>query len=348
MELRVRNVHHALPAAIELLGSLGIQRESRNGPVLMFPELVTTIYERPSERVLFWQKRDANPFFHLFEALWMLDGRNDLEFLTRFVKNFGRFSDDGKTLHGAYGHRWRRAFGWDQLKLVAERLKANKDDRRQVIQMFDVDLDLVQQEGRRDIPCNLTITVQVNPEGALDLSVFNRSNDLIWGCYGANAVHFSVLQEFLAAWIGVPVGRYAQASQNLHAYLDTLGPLRDLPMVAQASGWTSPYERDVEDGGCVVTPLVKDMDRFHLELHMFMECGYSALGYTEPFFRKVAIPMLRAHDAYSDLSGDRHERALRELENMPAGNDWQLAAREWLMRRKEAALKRSQGENHAD
>jgi hypothetical protein len=52
----------------------------------------------------------------------------------------------------------------------------------------------------------------------LDLTVCCRSNDAIWGAHGANAVHFSVLQEYLAARIGVGVGTMYQWSNNYHAY----------------------------------------------------------------------------------------------------------------------------------
>jgi hypothetical protein len=38
------------------------------------------------------------------------------------------------------------------------------------------------------------------------MTVTNRSNDLCWGMLGANYVHFTILQEYLAARLGV-VGR---------------------------------------------------------------------------------------------------------------------------------------------
>ena len=66
--LQVRNVHEALPRALQLLDREGIRRESRNGPVIQGPP-VATVYMHPWERVLFWPERDANPFFHLYESL---------------------------------------------------------------------------------------------------------------------------------------------------------------------------------------------------------------------------------------------------------------------------------------
>src|SRR5438132_1260003 len=50
---------------------------SRYGEVMMIEEPVIITYQKPIERVLFNQARDCNVFFHLFEALYMLAGRQD-------------------------------------------------------------------------------------------------------------------------------------------------------------------------------------------------------------------------------------------------------------------------------
>lgn len=330
--INVRNVHEALPEAIYQMAGNGIRRDSRNGPVFMAPGPVTTCYSCPQERVLFHPERDANPFFHLFESLWMLAGRNDVAYVSQFVKTMVNFSDDGETFHGAYGFRWRQRW-FDQLGLIVQRLKENKDDRRQVIQMYSADDDLAaDQNNCKDIPCNLTITVQVSPEGVLDMIVFNRSNDIIWGCYGANAVHFSFLQEYLAAMIGVPIGRYWQISHNWHAYLNTLEPLTHLQEQAR-NPYTkfymhfSPYEADEVD----VYPLVRNTERFDSELQMFID-EPDAMGYTEPFFRKIAMPMYNAHRAWRHKD---YRTAFLNLEGMPEKNDWRIACEQWLQRRKD-------------
>ena len=197
--LRVRNVHAALPEAISLLHHYGKQQETRNGTALVCSHPVTTMYMQPEERVLFWPERDANPFFHFYEGLWMLGGRNDVASLTRFVKRMSEFSDNGTTFHGAYGHRWRKHFGLDQLQMIISHFRNDPLCRRQVLQMWDPRCDLVLPG--KDIPCNLEAHFLVR-DSQLDMLVSNRSNDIIWGTYGANAVHFSMLQEFVAAAVG--------------------------------------------------------------------------------------------------------------------------------------------------
>ena len=41
---------------------------------------------------------------------------------------------------------------------------------------------------------------------------------MLWGAYGANAVHMSVLQEYVATALNVSIGTYTQMSDSLHIY----------------------------------------------------------------------------------------------------------------------------------
>ena len=97
-----------------------IKLESRVGDVLMFPDPVCSTYRYPRERVLFMPERNRNPFFHFIEGLWMLAGREDVKAISWFVKRMEEFSDDGITLNGAYGNRWVRSFGFDQLAIIIQ------------------------------------------------------------------------------------------------------------------------------------------------------------------------------------------------------------------------------------
>lgn len=340
--LDVRNVHEALPAALDLITRHGKERDSRNGPVLVMDGPVTTTYRQPRERVIFWEQRDANPFFHLFESLWMLAGRNDVAYLTQFVNSMSQFSDDGVVFHGAYGFRWRQMFVEDQLKVIVEALKKNHDDRRQVLQMWDVDIDL---GGKgKDLPCNTHIYFSVNMDGALDMTVCNRSNDIVWGAYGANAVHFSILQEYMASFIGVPVGRYFQMSNNYHGYLKTVTPLIQADILLHA-----PDPHRVHDSNpykvldITPYPLVSEgmpMERWDEELKIFLESGHSLMGCKEPFFKKVATPLAEAHSLYkkSHKCLKLFEEVQRVIDKCEA-QDWKVACSEWIERRKVNFLK---------
>ena len=79
-----RGVSEALFLAKQGIESSGVEVQTRNGPALEFPTPVTTTYTHSRERVLFYSERDTNPYFHLMESLWMLAGRNDVEWITKF------------------------------------------------------------------------------------------------------------------------------------------------------------------------------------------------------------------------------------------------------------------------
>lgn len=222
--VNVRNVNQAFHRVIGAAREECVERPSRNGPVWEYPETVATVYSNPQERVLFNETRNHNSIFAWAETLWMLAGRDDLAFLVPMNARMAEYSDDGKNIRGsAYGKRWRTWFGNDQLEKAIERLRTNKDDRRIVIQHWDPSTDNLVES--KDVPCNLLILPYVRPSNTptgfkLDLTVMCRSNDMIYGAYGSNAVHFSILQELIAGAVGVDVGSYTQISNSLHLYTE--------------------------------------------------------------------------------------------------------------------------------
>lgn len=328
--INARNVSDALILGLQSIAEHGKRRDSRNGPVRVFDTPVATCYENPRERVILHPERDCNPFFHFMEALWMLGGRNDVEFISRYSSNIANFSDDGVTFHGAYGHRWRNHFGneagvIDQLITIIHALHKNPDDRRIVLQMWDPMEDLG-MEGK-DFPCNVTATFRIH-NGNLDMTVFNRSNDMIWGAYGANAVHFSMLQEVVAAFIGCGVGRYWQISTNLHAY-DSTYDRHGEALIKKSAGFS-----EYELGEISPYPMISTtMDRWFSELDMFLVEGHSAIGYVDPFFKKVAVPMSAAWEAWKNRQNPMYYEITMEHLSGIVATDWRRACEEWIDRR---------------
>lgn len=324
--ISVRNVHQALPEACHQVLTFGTRRESRNGPVVKLAEPLTVHLQRPQERVLLWPERDANPFFHFFESLWMLAGRDDVAWIERFNARMREYSDNGTNFHGAYGARWRHVLGGDQLVSVARALTLNPDCRRQVISMWQADRDL--GANTKDVPCNLQCVVQRGDRGELNMMVTNRSNDIVWGMLGANAVHFSVLLEYLAAAIGCDVGQMWQVSMNAHTYVGTHGEMvrkmaDHAPMPPARR--TDPYG----DQGLDYWPLVSlPSNRWLRELQTFMRAG-ATCAYDDPFFQTVAVPLLNAWEARKN----KHKAEAYQHIAMCAAPDWQRAALEWCERR---------------
>lgn len=327
MEIRCRNVAHALPEGIRSLKELGTENPSRDGRVLEMDEPVMTIYERPLERVLCYPDRDANPFFHFFESLWMLAGRDDVEYVQEFNNQIANYSDNGKNFHGAYGYRWRRWFNFDQLNRIIIELTENPLSRRAVLAIWDPLYDL----GRKgkDLPCNTAVYFKIR-EGKLKMTVVNRSNDIIWGAYGANAVHFSFLQEYLAGQLFVGVGEYAQVSDNYHAYLDKGVWEKCIPLISDVPIGLEPYRmNDIKP-----YPLYAGVNNwarkeFLTELSRWMDDPfvYDSIFH---FFQDVAKPLLRAWRLYKTKN---HHTAIDILNRDCVATDWRKAGVEWIQRR---------------
>ena len=237
----------ALLKGLEMLEEYGEFETSRGGDVVVMPQPITTIWEKGYSIVSTNPIRDANPFFHFNEALWMLEGRNDVASLDVYIKDFGgRYAESDGVLHGAYGHRWINHFGVDQLQLIVEKLQSNPEDRQCVLQMWDAHTDMGNDlDGMwKDRPCNTHVYFRVHARKELEMTVCCRSNDMIWGAYGANIVQFGVLHRYMAVRIGVEVGRYYQISNNFHAYLDVFVPLS---LEIQKTGQPLPMVRIQED-----------------------------------------------------------------------------------------------------
>jgi hypothetical protein len=327
----VRNVSEALPFGIEHLRDCGEWEPTRAGQALVAPHPVATVYRCPCERVLFSGLRDANPFFHLVETLQMIAGRDDAKLLNNFVKDFGeRFAESDGRIHGAYGYRWRHAFGFDQLDAVVGQLSEQPGSRQAVITMWDPSphgQDDLLERNFRDRPCNTHAYLRIHND-ELDITVCNRSNDIVWGAYGANAVHMSVLQEYLAARLDVGVGTYTQFSNNYHIYEDQWNKL------------TSPGEYKLWDDRYTSEqvkpmPLVHDVESFDDEVAMLLDLYETtsekqfSVSMENRFLSHTVWPMLMAHRAYKDKD---KQGACKWASSVEAA-DWKVATVEWIVRK---------------
>lgn len=337
MEIVARNVIEALQDGVTLLSSRGIERPSRNGRMLEYPLPIYTHYSRPQERVLFAPARDANPFLHLFEALWMLQGREDLTFLKTFTKNFDKYADDGERMQGSYGYRWIHQFGFNQIERVIAILKEEPESRRAVITMWDPRQDLTDFYGSSDIPCNTHIYFKIRKDihkatgelawPRLYMTVNNRSNDMLWGAYGANAVHMSMLGEYIMGSLGLPHFYMIQQSDSMHVYLD--GPGGELwervkHAHARRQLWENPYAHP----GLEQMPMFQGATKqaFDADLRNFFE-GFdnkdlSNRQFKTPYFLGVVYPMWVSHKT----------RNIEFAKKIQAA-DWRKACVEWLERR---------------
>ncbi len=236
-----------------------LQQPSRVGDTL---ELLHTclVVSEPRQRWVLNRRPAMNPAFALAEVVWILSGRDDSGFLNFWNPVLPNFAGRGPLYYGAYGQRLRYRFGIDQIRYAYEALRGKPDSRQVVLQIWDASSDLPIEDGNersRDVPCNVCSLLKVR-EGRLEWVQVMRSNDLKRG-WPHNVVQFTMLQEMMAAWLGVEPGTYTHFSDSLHVYTDQLEELVEpavLTLEPNMDRWSLPYADTLE----VVEDIGRRMD----------------------------------------------------------------------------------------
>lgn len=210
-----RDVTEATPRLAKILLDQP-EATTRNGKAqeLLFPHIEL---KQPRLRANLALNRRASLPAQIYETMWVLSGASDVSDLSDYLPRATDFADDGVHWRGAYGPRLRGRTvpGKDPLLEVIRMLKDNPSTRRAVISIYDTELDC--GTPSKDIPCNDTLHF-MSHEGQLDLHIFTRSNDLIWGWSGINTFEWSVLLEIVATYAGLEVGSLHFSISNLHLY----------------------------------------------------------------------------------------------------------------------------------
>nr|AIA18241.1 Thymidylate synthase [uncultured bacterium] len=151
------------------------------------------------------------------EQIWFLTGsRKPEDFLRDYTKIWDPFTNPGDVVTVAYGYRWRKHFGRDQIKLLIELLQQEPSSRHGVVIAWDPAQDGLSLVKKKNVPCPYTFTVNIFG-GKLHLHNIVRSNDMILG-NPFDVAGFCLLQFILAQKLGVEVGTYSHSISNAHIY----------------------------------------------------------------------------------------------------------------------------------
>ena len=246
----------------------------------------------PRNRVLTIPGRNSSFPATCAETLWVLAGRDDVKFLEPFLPRAKDFSDDGKIWRAGYGPRLRgHNFydnGWevyrtDQIDTIVYELSHKPESRRAVIGLLEPYYDLcmdwrrdVHNMDSKDFPCTQSLSFMVR-SGKLDLTVFIRSNDLIWGWSHCNVFEFCVLQELVSIMTNIPLGEFYIISNSLHVYEDMenrVSKILELPRF------------DVYD---------------HLQAHIYAPCDYSFKDFDEDVGLGVGVIDKGGYDNFGSV-----------------------------------------------
>lgn len=212
-------INTAIPNLFGLLLNDGKKVPSRNGETLELSFTGITLYDSLAREIIV-PGRKHNLAAQIAETMWVLSGRNDIEWLSLYLPRAVDYSDDGKTWRGGYGKRIRNfgvlynGDGVDQAEHVIDLLRRDPDTRQAVIGIYDPNIDT---EPGKDIPCNDFLHF-LSREGVLDLHIFVRSNDMMWGWSGINVFEWSALLEVVAGMAGMQPGALHFSVSSFHLY----------------------------------------------------------------------------------------------------------------------------------
>lgn len=203
---------------ITALHQVGHVQRSRTGNTRELMHVLFSIQD-PRQRWVVGRLPAMNPAFAIADAIWILCGRNDAEFVNYWNRQLPIYAGRADYYHGAYGYRLREHLHIDQLQRAYLALANNSDTRQVVLQIWDSRADFPDETGKAvnaDIPCNVMSFLKIR-DGALEWMQTNRSNDVFLGV-PHNFVQFTTLQEVMAGWLGVELGSYNHLSDSFHLY----------------------------------------------------------------------------------------------------------------------------------
>ncbi len=172
--------------------------------------------DNPRARLIYNPERKYSLTFALGEFLWYLRGTNELDIMQYYNKRYVQFSDDTKTLYGAYGSRIfgsNLVNGMSQWEMVFNKLKEDPDTRQAIICIYAAN-DI--SAKTLDVPCTCYIQYFIR-KNKLNCIVNMRSNDIIWGT-AYDVFSFTMLQELLANMLHIEMGWYIHFAGSMHIY----------------------------------------------------------------------------------------------------------------------------------
>ena len=222
--MKFSSATEALPHLLNNLLVGGSVVPSRNGETRELTMQHITV-DQTTDPYITTPGRKASLPAQIAETMWILAGRDDVEWLSHYLPQAPKFSDDGKTWRGGYGPRLR---GWscdsmmhgrseetfDQLQHIIDLLREDPNTRRAVFTIYDPATD---SRPGKDIPCNNWVHFLAR-DGKLHAHVAIRSNDVMWGWSGINSFEWSILNQVVAAYAGLHPGTITYDISSLHLY----------------------------------------------------------------------------------------------------------------------------------
>jgi thymidylate synthase len=202
---------------LKSLKKYGHIRDSRAGRTLELIS-VTTVLKNPRTRYITEPLRRHNLSYIAKEIDWYLSGNYNAEPIARAAKYWKTIQDANGKVNSNYGAKifYEKVDGICQFDRVVSHLKKYPNSRRAIFFFHLYPHDWVQMDETKDYVCTIYGHAIIN-DGKLDLMIYMRSNDVIWG-WGNDVPFFTLLQEMMAVELDVPIGTYYHHAGSMHIY----------------------------------------------------------------------------------------------------------------------------------
>lgn len=160
------------------------------------------------------------------EVAWMLMGTQDPSFIMAHAsKVWGKFLEPildndkpsyAQGVKAAYGYRWRKHFGRDQIAKAVAALQDSPSDRRVWVSAWDPANDGLGELGQLNVPCPVGFSLSI-VNSRLNSSLVLRSSDVFVGL-PYDVMGHAMLMAVLAATIRVGLGHMHVTLAHPHIY----------------------------------------------------------------------------------------------------------------------------------
>jgi len=303
ISLKVNNYRETLYNSLKMLNDNGIEIIPRGMKTIELENVLIEVLN-PKDKIALVEGRKANIFSTLAETLWVLGGRNDIEFISHYVPKMDDFSDPTKVLYGGYGPRIQNWYGVNQFEEIYRILVSDPNSRRAIISLFDPARDFFSD----DFPCSNWLHFTIR-NGRLNLKVASRSMDIIWGST-LNFFEWSVVQEIMAKWLNVEIGKLTYFISSLHIYEPFYERMNDILK----------YPLNID----IINPIEWDLpkDIFYSELKTFFTEEAQIRELKTPNFDncksriiKVSLKLLLSYNYHKNKNYDKVVNVLNEIED---------------------------------
>jgi len=163
-------------------------------------------------------ERKLSYSFMFGEAAWMLEGKNDVESVSKYVDGVKRFSDDGETFYGAYGPKILTQWSY-----IIKTLSTDQDSRQAVLNIWREN-----PRSSKDIPCTLSLQF-----------ILREASDELW-------LHTIATMRSNDAWLGTPYDtfNFSAISFYIACHLNRVGIKCKLGSLNIQAGSRHIYETD--------------------------------------------------------------------------------------------------------